>query len=288
LGSYAIISPVRDEQEHIGQTLDSVVSQTIRPRQWIIVDDGSNDQTPTIVSEYAKIFPWIQLIHRKDRSYYHLGAGVIEAFYQGLSHVELSTIEFIGKLDGDLVLDSDYFQQLLKRAADDAKLGIVSGVTYFMYGGQRILEDTPAHHTIGAASLWRSTCFQEIGGLVPALGWDVLDEIRAQMRGWKTRSYPELQILHLRPMSSKGGVYKGRLQEGLTDYLLGYHPLFELARCHYRMTHPPYFAGGLFTLFGYIKAAIRGEKQIVTAEERRFLQKQQLRRLLKLLKFRIP
>src|SRR5215210_4887797 len=225
LGSYAIISPVRDEQEHIGQTLDSVVSQTITPRQWIIIDDGSNDQTPTIVSEYAKTFPWIQLIHRKDRSYYHLGAGVIGAFYQGLRYVELRTIEFIGKLDGDLVLDSDYFQQLLNRAADDEKLGIVSGVTYFIYGGQRILERTPAHHTIGAASLWRTTCFQEIGGLVPALGWDVLDEIRAQMRGWKTRSYPELQILHLRPMSSKGGWYKGRIQEGLTDYVLGYHPL---------------------------------------------------------------
>src|SRR5215210_5223757 len=103
LGSYAIISPVRDEQEHIGQTLNSVVSQTIPPRQWIIVDDGSNDQTPTIVSEYAKIFPWIQLIHRKDRSFYHLGAGVIEALIEGLDYVELSTVEFIGKLDGDLV-----------------------------------------------------------------------------------------------------------------------------------------------------------------------------------------
>ena len=282
VGNYAIVSPVRNEQENIGLTLDSVVSQTVLPRQWIIVDDGSTDQTATIVSEYARTFPWIRLVHRKDhgKTFGVAQGQVIKAFYEGFRYVNLNALGFVCKLDGDLVLGPDYFEQLLNRAANDAKLGIISGVTYYMYGGRRILESTPGHHTLGAASLYRTACFQEIGGLVTSLGWDTLDGIRAQMRGWKTRSYPELQILHLRPMSSSGDWDKGRISNGRTDYLLGYHPLFELARCIFRMFHPPYFKGGLLMLFGYIRAAMRGDEQVVTAEERRFLQRQQLRRLI--------
>lgn len=240
VGNYAIISPIRNEQDHIRRTLDSVVSQTLLPLQWVIVDDGSTDQTSAIVSEYAEIHPWIQLVSRKDHGNVEglVQAEDAKAFCEGLGYVSLDAVEFIGKLDGDLVLDSGYFGQLLNRATEDAELGIISGVTYFVYGGRRSLENTPTHHTVGAARLWRTACFREIGGLVPALGWDTLDEIRARMRGWKTRSYIELQILHLRPMSSRGSWYKGRMVQGLTDYLLGNHPLFELARCLYRMTRP--------------------------------------------------
>lgn len=286
LGNYSIISPVRNEQEHISLTLDSVVSQTVLPLQWIIVDDGSTDQTASIVSEYAKTYPWIRLIYRKDQGHGSVEGvqrgEVVKAFYEGFRYVSLEDVEFISKLDGDLVLSPDYFEQLLNRAADDAKLGIISGVAYYMYRGQRILEGTPAHFTTGAAKLYRTTCFQEIGGLVPTRGWDTLDGIRAQMRGWKTRSYPDLQFLHLRPMNARVNWNKGRMGLGFTDYLLGNHPIFELVRCIYRMTSPPYLIGGLFMLYGYIQAAVRGEKQIVTAEERRFRQKQQLRRLLEL------
>ncbi len=102
------------------------------------------------------------------------------------------------------------------------------------------------------------------------------------MRGWKSCSYTELQIAHLRPMSSKKGWYKGRFRNGITDYLLGYHPLFELARAVYRMTHQPYVIGGLLLLAGYASAALRNEQQIVNDEEKYFIQKQQLHRLSKL------
>ena len=151
-----------------------------------------------------------------------------------------------------------------------------------MYRGRRVTESVPTHYAAGLAKFWRVACFRDIGGIVIDLGWDALDVIRAQMRGWKTRSYPELQILHLRPTGSKHNWYEGWRINGLLDYSVGYHPLFELVRCIYRMSRPPYLIGGLATLFGYIQAAMRGEKRIATPDERRFLQKQQLRRLLRL------
>lgn len=279
LPRYAIITPARDEEDTIAMTLDSIVSQTIPPSRWIIVDDGSTDRTHEIVARYAERYPWIHLVRRVNPGTYRLGGGVVEAFYEGLGHLDMDTVEFICKLDADLILKVDHFEQLLVRAANDARLGIISGVTYFTREGRRVVESVPAHHAIGAARMWRIACFREIEGLVPALGWDALDEMRAQMHGWVSRSYPELEILHLRPMSSKQGWYKGRYKNGLTDYLLGYHPLFEVARCSYRMIHRPYLVGGLLILLGYIRAAIRSEKQITTPEERRFLQKQQLSRL---------
>ncbi len=265
-------------------TLDSVVAQTIPPRQWIIVDDGSTDQTAAIVAEYAEIYPWIRLIRRQGHG--NIGGvsrGIeVKAFYEGFRYVDLDAVEYIGKLDGDLVLDPDYFERLLERADNDPKLGIVGGVTYFIHRGRRVPESVPVTYVGGMCKLWRVACFRDIGGIVTDLGWDVLDVIRAQMRGWETRSYPELQIRHLRPTNARPNWIKGRRTLGRLDYSVGYHPLFELARCLYRMTLPPYIIGGLAILFGYTQAAARGEKRIASPDERRFLQKQQLRRLLRL------
>ncbi len=282
LSTYAIVTPARDEEGTIHATLDSVVSQTVPPLQWVIVDDGSTDRTAAIVSEYAGRHPWIRLVKREDHGGYKLGGGVVRAFYEGLEKVDVDAVEFVCKLDADLILEPNHFEQLLSRAAADPKFGIISGITYFMFGGRKIPESAPSHHAIGAARLWRVSCFREIGGLVPAMGWDALDEIRAQMQGWKTRSFPELQITHLRPMSSKKGWYKGRMKDGLTDYLLGSDPLFEVAKCLYRATYPPYLVGGFLIMLGYLRAAVRGEKPITTPEERQFLRKQQLGRLLRL------
>jgi len=50
--NYIIVSPVKDEERYVEETLKSVVGQTMRPSKWIIVDDGSTDRTPEIVGDY--------------------------------------------------------------------------------------------------------------------------------------------------------------------------------------------------------------------------------------------
>jgi glycosyltransferase involved in cell wall biosynthesis len=80
---YVVVSPVRDEAQYIEKTILDVLRQTIRPAEWIIVDDGSHDETGRIIDEYAKQYPWIVAVHRGDRGSRLPGTGVMEAFYDG-------------------------------------------------------------------------------------------------------------------------------------------------------------------------------------------------------------
>jgi glycosyltransferase involved in cell wall biosynthesis len=64
---YVLISPCRNEAEYMRQTLDSVISQSVRPAKWIIVDDGSTDNTPKILAEYREKHDWIEIVTRRDR-----------------------------------------------------------------------------------------------------------------------------------------------------------------------------------------------------------------------------
>src|SRR5256885_15608542 len=80
---YCLITPCRDEQKFARRTLDSIANQTIQPALWVIVDDGSRDETPQILQEYAKKLPYIRIIRRADRGDRKLGGGGIEAFDEG-------------------------------------------------------------------------------------------------------------------------------------------------------------------------------------------------------------
>ena len=59
---YCLITPCRDEAKYARVTLDSIVNQTIPPALWVIVDDGSTDETPKILAEYAAKHSWIKVI----------------------------------------------------------------------------------------------------------------------------------------------------------------------------------------------------------------------------------
>ncbi|TLS35160.1 glycosyltransferase [Pseudalkalibacillus caeni] len=278
---YAIISAVRNEAEIIKSTLNSVVHQELTPHKWVIVDDGSTDGTTQILKEYEREYSWIEVIEKNDRGHAKLGGGVVESFNVGLKEIDFRTIDYIVKLDGDLEFESDYFKSLISKFENNPKLGIASGLTYFKSSNNSLVkENAPLHYAIGPSKVYRVSCFKEINGLVQDLGWDVIDVIRAQSLGWETRNFPELKLLHLRPMSSKAGIMRGRFRNGLTDYLTGYHPLFLTARSIYRLFHYPYIFGGIMIFSGYVYGQIKVRKQLVTATEKKFIQKQQLKRLL--------
>src|ERR1700730_10360373 len=77
---YVLISPCRNEAAFMRQTLESVVAQSLRPTKWVIVDDGSTDETPAILAEYASRYGWISITTRADRGHRAVGPGVVDAF----------------------------------------------------------------------------------------------------------------------------------------------------------------------------------------------------------------
>ncbi len=51
------------------RTLDSTLAQSAPPARWVIVDDGSTDDTPRVLAEYAAKHPCIRIVKRADGAY---------------------------------------------------------------------------------------------------------------------------------------------------------------------------------------------------------------------------
>src|SRR5215472_15644086 len=119
---YVLISPCRDEARYMRETLESVVSQSIRPAKWIIVDDGSTDSTPQILAEYQARHDWIEVVTRRDRGARAVGPGVIDAFYAGYDTIDVAEYDYLCKLDLDLRLPRRYFEILMRRMAENPRI----------------------------------------------------------------------------------------------------------------------------------------------------------------------
>lgn len=282
-GSYVVISPCRNEAAFMRRTLDSMVAQTVRPATWVIVDDGSSDETPAILADYAARHDWIRVVAKPDRGHRAVGPGVVEAFYAGLETVDMASVEHVVKLDLDLELPPRYFEVLLAKMAADPRLGTCSGKPYYRDAkGALVSERRGDEMSVGMTKLWRVACFEAIGGIVRATMWDAIDCHKARQLGWRARSWdePDLRFEHLRPMgSSQVSIYTGRRRHGAGQWYIGSDPLFYAATCVFRMSEPPVVTGGLAMLWGYLQAALTRAPRQPDASLRRFIRAYQRRAL---------
>ena len=278
---YVLISPCRDEAAFMRRTLDSVAAQSVPPALWVVVDDGSKDETPQILAEYAARLPYLRVVRRTDRGKRAVGPGVIEAFYQGLASIDLDTFDYVCKFDMDLELPPRYFELLMLRMEREPRLGTCSGKPWFIHPrtGERVPEVCGDEMSVGMTKFYRVSCFREIGGFVRQVMWDGIDCHRARMLGWIAESVddPDLRFLHLRPMgASQGkGIWSGRVRAGFGQYFMGTSPLYYLAVALYRLPKHPVVFGSLAMLWGYLTSALKRAPRYEDAEFRRFLRRYQ-------------
>lgn len=286
LPTYVLITPARNEGRFIEQTIESVVAQTFSPMRWVIVSDGSTDDTDAIVSKFAARHQWIELLRmpeRRERNF----AGKVFAFNAGLDRVRELPYQVVVSLDADITFERDYFEFLLAKLVADSSLGLVGtpfreAVTDRMYDYRFV----SIEHVSGACQVFRRECFEAIGGYVPIKGGSVdhAAVISARMKGWKTRTFPEKICLHHRAIgTAQAGSLKSRFKYGQKDYAIGNHPAWELFRTAYQMTKPPLILGGLALGTGYFWALISRQKRPVPRELVAFHQGEQMQRLRKLL-----
>ncbi len=276
---YVVITPVRDEETYLPCAIKSMIAQTILPREWVIVNDGSTDGTGRIIDEYAAKYPWIRAVHRQDRGFRKWGAGIIEAFYAGFDALTCTDWDFMSKLDGDLSFDPGYFEGTFERFAADPKIGIGGGVLYHYTNGEKILERHPVFHVRGGVKIYRRACWDALGGLWIGPGSDLMDETKANMLGWTTRSFIDLHMIHHRPTGESYGRWGGSAKDGKIDYVTGYHPLFLMAKWTARLFRRPYVLGSLAMAYGYFSAMIQRMPQVDDRELIRYIRRQQLARL---------
>jgi glycosyltransferase involved in cell wall biosynthesis len=277
---YVVITPVRDEEAYLRLTIESMIGQTIRPAEYVVVNDGSKDKTGQIIDEYACKYSWIRAVHRKDRGFRKVGGGIIEAFNSGLEMVACKDWDFLSKMDGDLSFDPDYFEKCFEYFRKNPRLGVGGGYLYHTANGKRELEVNPLFHVRGGVKIYRRACWEAIGGLWVGPGSDTLDDVKANMLGWTSRSFPELLIHHHRVTGSAYGLWGAAVKDGRADYVSGYHPLFVLGKSLARLPRKPYILGSLGLLWGHIKCRLNGMRRVNDPQLVKYLRQQQMARLL--------
>jgi glycosyltransferase involved in cell wall biosynthesis len=295
---YCLITPCRDEAQYARRTLEAVARQSEPPAAWVIVDDGSKDETPRILEEYAARFPHVRIIRRPDRGARKVGGGVIDAFYAGYDTIDPGAYDYICKLDLDLDLPPWYFAILIDHMEAEPRVGTCSGKPYFIPPGVPsaavqfpisdksglISEMIGDENSVGMTKFYRTTCFRQIGGFVREVMWDGIDGHRCRQLGWIAVSWddPQLRFVHLRPMgTSDKSWWTGRKRHGVGQYFMGTSPVYMLASAAYRMTRPPFIVGGLGMAVGYFDSLLRRKPRYGDQQFRSFLRSYQWACLLK-------
>lgn len=286
LPRYVLITPARNEAAFIEKTLESMVHQTVLPVKWVIVNDGSTDETGTIVNRYAEKYCWIEAVHRPVRQERNFAAKV-HAFNAGQEKLKGLDYDIIGNLDGDISFDPDHFQFLMGKFKEHPRLGVAG--TIFKEEGYSSETDSfeGQKHVSGQCQIFRRQCFEDIGGYFAnkAGGIDWIAVTTARMMGWKTQSFREKSFFHYRHLGTAGrSVAAAMFSYGEKDYYLGGHPLWELFRVAYRMLKQPYVIGGLALGLGYMWAMVSRVERPISRELMKYHRREQMRKLRNVLK----
>jgi len=279
--SYVLITPARNEEAYIKHTIESIISQTILPKKWIIVSDGSIDHTYEIVREYVANYDFIQFFHKNtvgDRDFYSK-VNAINFGYKQLGKIEY---DFIGILDADVSFEPNYYELILEKFQQNCMLGIAGGAVFDKCGHKYIDRVFSPWSVPGAIQLFRRKCFDDIGGFIPHRigGEDTFAEITARLHGWQVQSFYDIKVFHHRQTGTAGiNIYLANINRGKLCYLLGYHPFYFLIKCVHRIKEKPYVIGSLLKLGGYCWSSIIREKRSVSDDFINYIRREQIERL---------
>ncbi|MFV8341195.1 glycosyltransferase family 2 protein [Flavobacterium sp. XS2P39] len=276
--NYYIVIPAHNEEAFIALTLQSLISQTVLPKKVVVVNDNSTDKTAEIVTAFAKENPFITLVNKTSSAIHLPGSKVIQAFHKGFETLD-QEYDVIVKLDADLILPTNYFETILTIFEKDATIGMAGGFAYIEKNGEWILENlTDKDHIRGAFKAYRKACFQQIGNLKPAMGWDTVDELLSKFYGWKVVTDASLIVKHLKPT---GANYNktARYKQGEAFYTLGYGFLITAiasAKLAMMKKKPLLF---LDYIKGFWKAKSAKTPLLVTAEQAKFIRSYRIKKM---------
>lgn len=219
---YYIIIPAHNEEAFIAKTLDSILHQTKKPKQVVIVNDNSTDTTASILNSYAKKYPIFKIVNTTSSTKHMPGSKVVNAFNKGLAVID-SKYDFIVKLDADIILPNNYFEEIASIFMSNQKIGIAGGFAYEEDKDGNWILNHPMNkdHVRGAFKAYSKSCFNKINGLRSAMGWDTVDELLAQYHNFTIVTNNNLKVKHLRPT---GNAYnkQAKLLQGQAMYRMRY------------------------------------------------------------------
>jgi biofilm PGA synthesis N-glycosyltransferase PgaC len=283
---YVLITAARNESRYIANALRSVVAQSVLPVRWVVVSDGSTDATDEIVKSYAQTHTFITLLRIEDGTSRNF-ASQAYALNHALSAVWADDFQYIGCLDADISLDSDYYQRILAAFSQDPTLGVAGGFIHEQVAGRFKQRSYNSRRSVaGAIQMFRRECFARIGAFtpVPHGGLDTVAELKARMLGFHARSFPELKVYHLRRTGGEGGLISASFKAGLMEFEIGYHPIFEFFVCARRVRAGIPLLSSAIRFIGFASAYLTRPGRMVSSDMMAHLRREQMSRLLALAK----
>jgi poly-beta-1,6-N-acetyl-D-glucosamine synthase len=271
--SYVVITPVRDEAENLPRLARSLAEQTVPPARWLVVDNGSTDRTVEVAKHLAEELGWLGVLTVSGDGSPARGAPIVRSL-----HAALETLagepphDFAVNVDADISFDPGYFQELLARFAADPVLGIASGTCYEFERGAWRQRHVTGSTVWGGSRMFRWACLQDVLPFEERFAWDGIDEIKANARGWRTRTFLDLPFRHHRPEGHRDGRFRSRVEQGRAAHYLGYRAWYLVLRALRHLAREPAAVG---LIWGYASAALGRSPRCADEQARAYLRRQQ-------------
>ena len=222
----SVVVPTRNGERYLGEALDSIVGQTARPGEVVVVDDGSTDSTAAMAEAFG---PPVRVLRRSPQ-------GQFAAMNAG---VEASVGELLAFLDSDDVWIPDGLERRLARLAqDDAPEAVFGRTVQFVspelgdeLRGRYRFDPGPVGGTLFQTMLIRRSAFLRVGPLAE-------DYATSANIDWMSRS----RAAELRAVDIPDVVARRRLHGdniSITAKATKQFDLVRAVRAHRRRTHRP-------------------------------------------------
>ena len=280
---YVLVTPARNEEKYIEKTICSVVAQTILPAKWVIVSDGSTDQTNDLVKKYADDHEFLQLLKKEPKGSRNFGSKVF-AIQAGVDWLQDLEYDFIGVMDADISFETDFFESVIINLQANSKIGIGGGVVHERNseGEWEPFTGSFEWSVSGAMQMFKRACYESIGGYLPLQrgGIDMIAEVMSRMNGWQVRTFESIRLFHHRTMgTATKSVLEASFRRGIMEYVNGYHPLIQMLRFFTCIPSSPFLLLSLCRSGGYYWALLKKEPMAVPDNVIKYLRKEQLQRL---------
>ena len=126
---YAVVTPAHNEAANLDRLHASLGAQSVPAERWVIVENGSTDETLRVASSLASREHWIEVRSIPGGTTSDRGAPIVRAIHEGVDVVGNGP-EVIAVVDADVTFPAEYFEQLLMRFQDDERLGLASGTCF--------------------------------------------------------------------------------------------------------------------------------------------------------------
>ena len=254
--NYLLVTAAKNELQQLPKLIESIIGQTLRPAIWMLVDDGSEDGTSSLVDSIAHQHSWIRVIHRDKGPHHGLrySMALREGFEKAQEICAESNIDYqyLGLVDADMVLEPEHFEKFIAEFERNPRLGLACcGIYHRDDQGNLILEAYRSDWPRGGQRVWRRACYEQIGGQPIAKSADSVGNAKVRSTDWEMRNFPQIRAV-ARASGTTKGHWAHCVYAAESAYYLCYHPVLVVMKALLYLWRSPHYGIVPFVI-GYLK-----------------------------------